>query len=148
MRRGGERGGRAPTGGEEPGASCGVLSARAPVLLPGGQLLGALGDRRVRGLPASWEHGEDATGARKERHTRVSVVQALALAQLGMGVPDGSIEPLQQEIEANRIYTATVVSVRWCAKHEGSSCGCNVTSYFSKKFVIPFIPVSYSNQWC
>jgi hypothetical protein len=58
----------------------------------------------------------------------VSVVQALALAQLGMGVPDGSIEPLQQEIEANRIYTATVVSVRWCAKHEGSSCGCNVSS--------------------
>ena len=60
--------------------------------ISGGQFLGAVGDTRSLGLPASREHGEDAPGC-------MGVARALALAQLGVGVPDGGIQPLQQEIK-------------------------------------------------
>ena len=62
--RGGQRGGSATTAGEEPGVCCGGLYVRAQALIPGEQLLGAWEGRRLRGLPASCEHGEGAPGRR------------------------------------------------------------------------------------
>jgi hypothetical protein len=62
--RGGQRGGSATTAGEEPGVCGGGLYVRAQALIPGEQLLGAWEGRRVRGLPASCEHGEGTPGRR------------------------------------------------------------------------------------
>jgi hypothetical protein len=69
------------------------------VLILSVRLLVGPGGRRVRRLSRVWHEGEDAPRRRAGRLTRRAGVRTHALAELGVDLPDGVIEPLQQDLQ-------------------------------------------------
>ena len=68
-------------------------------LIPNGPLLGGHGGRTSRRLQGAWDHGEATPGHRDGRLTSMGVDRAQTLAQLGLDLPDGVLQPLQQELK-------------------------------------------------
>ena len=57
-----------------------------------------LGGRPSQHLLAPWEYGEDTGVPRDRRRTMQGMALAGALAQARIGLPDGILQPLQQEL--------------------------------------------------
>jgi hypothetical protein len=69
------------------------------VLILSVRILVGPGDRRVRRLSGVWHESEDTPRRRTRRLTRRAGARTHALAELSVDLPDGVIEPLQQDLQ-------------------------------------------------